>query len=337
MDDATHKPINRVVLACIQCRGRHVRCDANQPSCNRCQKDGKECIYQKSKRGGLDKAALARRRERLRQQTTETAQQDGNLTQNLYPDSSNSGSVGGAHLGVMTSVSSTLETISLSDDNLTSSQVAFQTNFERLLEIYYENYWHSCPAVLPKKHLDLRRLTKNHGMERLLLVLHYVGSIFAPWTQPECHYETARRALDPSTLPRTPWNVLALMILSTAQLHTNCVRDARRTLDMATSIAIEIHMNTKEFAVAYGEDDPVLEESWRRTYYFLVLTDQHFSVIVNNPVYALMNVPSFVDLPCDDEDYESGVSGLYMFLDVELIILGYTYSCNVAAVRYERV
>jgi hypothetical protein len=74
--DASSEPepkrIERVVLACINCRSRHVKCDATQPICNRCKRDGKECDYQKSRRGGLDKAALARRKLRLRQEAEQT-------------------------------------------------------------------------------------------------------------------------------------------------------------------------------------------------------------------------------------------------------------------------
>ncbi|KAF2443935.1 nicotinate-nucleotide diphosphorylase [Karstenula rhodostoma CBS 690.94] len=187
-----------------------------------------------------------------------------------------------------------------------SLEMTFQINTERLLDVYYENYWAAYPFPLPMRHLNQRRLNNNHGMENLLLVLQYVGSIFAPWTQSELHYEVAEKALGPENLPRTPWNVQALMILATAQLHTDRMRESRRSLDTATSIALELCMNTKEFAVVYGEGSPVLEESWRRTYHFLVLTDQHFSIIVNNPMCALMDVPNLADLPCDDEFYESG-------------------------------
>lgn len=40
-----------VALACTECRARHLKCDAGVPSCNRCQTDGRECSYVKSRRG----------------------------------------------------------------------------------------------------------------------------------------------------------------------------------------------------------------------------------------------------------------------------------------------
>jgi hypothetical protein len=71
--DESNKRIERVIVACVQCRSRHVKCDATQPICNRCKKDDKECVYTKSRRGGLDKAALARRRARLQQEAEEAS------------------------------------------------------------------------------------------------------------------------------------------------------------------------------------------------------------------------------------------------------------------------
>ena len=33
----------RVTLACVQCRERHIKCDAQLPFCSRCQTEGKQC------------------------------------------------------------------------------------------------------------------------------------------------------------------------------------------------------------------------------------------------------------------------------------------------------
>lgn len=40
-----------VALACTECRARHLKCDAGVPACNRCQTDGRDCSYVKSRRG----------------------------------------------------------------------------------------------------------------------------------------------------------------------------------------------------------------------------------------------------------------------------------------------
>lgn len=40
-----------MALACTECRARHLKCDAGVPSCNRCETDGRNCSYIKSRRG----------------------------------------------------------------------------------------------------------------------------------------------------------------------------------------------------------------------------------------------------------------------------------------------
>ena len=315
MEDTVRQPIDRVVLACIQCRRRHVKCDAGQPVCGRCKRDGKDCVYQKSRRGGLDKAALARRRERLQQQPVELPQQDTQPAVRRSTAPSGSHETNTVDASLLSRVGLVPDLMIAPSANATSSQVTFSINTERLIDIYYEFHWPSCPVTLPQHYLDKRRTDKAHDMDALLVVLQYIGSVFAPWASSEQYHDLAWRSLSSVALPRTPWSCQALLLLGTAQYHTGQAHDGRKALDMAVSIALELGMNTKEFAVVFGEGNMVLEESWRRTWYFLTLTDQHFSVIVNNPLYALMNVPSLVDLPCDDECYESGVSGI-MFSEV---------------------
>ncbi|KAH7095127.1 Quinolinate phosphoribosyl transferase [Paraphoma chrysanthemicola] len=183
---------------------------------------------------------------------------------------------------------------------------AFQVSMDRLLELYYENFWPAFPLVLPFHFLRQRQMSENHGMDELLLVLQYVGSMYAPWTPSEPYFKTALDALTSPILAHTPFNVQALMLLAIAQYHNNMKEEGHRRLHLAVSIALELRMNQKGFAQAYGESNPVLEESWRRTYYLLHVADQHLAIVSNSPIHTLGNVPNMVDLPCDDEYYEAG-------------------------------
>ncbi|UPX19157.1 uncharacterized protein EKO05_0009428 [Ascochyta rabiei] len=108
------------------------------------------------------------------------------------------------------------------------------------------------------------------------------------------------------SLPRTPFTVQALMLFAVAQHHQDLRPESRKTLDLAILIALELDMNRRDFARVYGEGDPVLEESWRRTWYILSIVDQHFAIVMNSPIYQLANMPNDVELPCDDEFFEAG-------------------------------
>lgn len=69
-------------------------------------------------------------------------------------------------------------------------------------------------------------------------------------------------------------------------------------------MALEMGMNLQEFATQYSEGNAVLEESWRRIYLMLFITDQHFAIIRNMPIFGLRDAITTVELPCGD--YQSG-------------------------------
>ncbi|KAL1800354.1 hypothetical protein ACET3X_000696 [Alternaria dauci] len=143
-------------------------------------------------------------------------------------------------------------------------------------------------------------------MTTLLSVLEWIGSIYAPWTPSEPYYMTALEAVTSPDFAHTPFNVQALMLFALAEFHCDYRVEARKKLSTCTAMALELCMNERDFARAYGESDPVLEECWRRTYYILYIVDQHFAVVTNTPFYPLLLIPNTVDLPCDDEYFESG-------------------------------
>jgi hypothetical protein len=178
---------------------------------------------------------------------------------------------------------------------------------ERLLQSFFENFWPSFPMVLPLHYLQARRLRKDHGMDTLLPVLYWIGSLYAPQIPSEAYYKTALEAVHSHTLAHTPFNVQTLMLFALAQYHSDIREEARKTLDTAVTMAVELRMNEHHFAQTYGEGDAVLEESWRRTYYILHIIDQHFAIVSNTPFYTLLTIPNTVSLPCDDGAYTSGL------------------------------
>lgn len=333
--------IERVTLACIQCRSRHVKCDATQPICNRCKRDGKECTFQKSRRGGLDKAALARRRLRLEQEK-ERAQQtpDTNPSNSEFECSPPESTSTGENTSPAAAASNYVENSS----NWQLAQpgsMAFMVSEDRLLELFFDNFWPAFPCILPYVFLQARRVEYDHGMHALLPVLQWIGSIYAPSTPSEPYFEAAVAAVCISNLPSTPFNVQALMFYALALYHSDVKPGARQKMDTAVDMALELCMNERWFASAYGESNPVLEESWRRTFYLLKISNQHFSIINNMPMYSLLTVPSDVDLPCDDEYYVSGQIPPALswaefenreFADVEVVYSSIVYLYDIAMV-----
>ncbi|EJC97900.1 uncharacterized protein FOMMEDRAFT_162241 [Fomitiporia mediterranea MF3/22] len=69
----------RIVMACHQCRGRKIRCDAVRPACSNCVRRREECRYDaKPKRRGPDKVPGSRMRScKSRKQTAEETSPSG--------------------------------------------------------------------------------------------------------------------------------------------------------------------------------------------------------------------------------------------------------------------
>ncbi|KAH8728108.1 hypothetical protein GQ44DRAFT_610186 [Phaeosphaeriaceae sp. PMI808] len=185
------------------------------------------------------------------------------------------------------------------------SQVVLEVSSDRLFELYYSNFWRSAPMVLPHHFLQERFCNNpEHGMGPLLAVLQWIGSIYAPWIPSEPYYENALHALQHPV--NTPFNVQALMLLGHAQFHSDIRDEGDRSLSVAVTMALQLGMNDRNFAQAFGEGNPVLEESWRRTYYMLYAFDQSFTIVRRRYTFPLGNATNTVELPCDDEMYISG-------------------------------
>ena len=106
---------------------------------------------------------------------------------------------------------------------------------------------------------------------------------------------------------------------------------ARLTLDRAIYMALEIRMNSRTFANM--ERDPVLAESWRRTYWSLYITDAMFAGTRRAPSFMsvvefhlhsflltqnrLHTIEANVELPCEESEYD-GVRYTYLSLFNEL-------------------
>jgi hypothetical protein len=114
--------------------------------------------------------------------------------------------------------------------------------------------------------------------------------------------------------------VQALALLALGQYNCEMKGLALATMAQATAMDSSLRMNQKKFARTFGEGNQVLEESWRRTYYVLHTLDQEFALIQRANTSPLLNAPFDVDLPCEDEAYESGVSTVDMDVERRLTI-----------------
>jgi len=111
----------------------------------------------------------------------------------------------------------------------------------------------------------------------------YIGSLYAPEISSLELRDTALKLLDSPNLPPNGFTVLALLLAGIASHCEDEFGQCQAILDRAVYLALEIRMNSRTFANM--ERDPVLAESWRRTYWGLYLTEATIAGIRRAPSF----------------------------------------------------
>lgn len=137
--------------------------------------------------------------------------------------------------------------------------------------------------MLPRYYFFNRLENDPESLKHLRAVIQYIGSLYAPDILSAEHRELALGQLDLPNLPVNGFTVQTLL-LTAIVLHCDDEMDrAREVLDRAIYLALELRMNSREFASL--EPDPVLAESWRRTYWGLFVTDSMIAGITRAPSF----------------------------------------------------
>lgn len=304
--DSRPRPKTRVSLACIPCRSRHTKCDAVSPACTQCLGSGRTCVYAESRRGRGKLAVLEQRQlssngetqlEREKRQSRSVS--DATSATHSTHSTASSLDLRMSPVG-LSPIGTTNETI--------VGPISETEDSSKLLDLYYAFFHDAHPYVLPQKFLNQRLKTDSASLEQVLPVLEFIGSLFAHSSAKKAMQERAGSILLADSLPDNGFSVQALLGFAIAVHSCDEFTNARGILDRAIRMALRIDMNAEAFATLNGEGNAVLAESWRRTWWYLYITDGIFSGIRHRLSFALRDIKSEVNLPCEDADYNSGVS-----------------------------
>ncbi|KAK8112579.1 hypothetical protein PG984_013105 [Apiospora sp. TS-2023a] len=330
-ETATSRKANkpRVVLACIPCRERHVRCSAEQPQCRRCIADGKTCRYAKSRRGGLDRAALEARRRRLEAESAKESITSTSSPSIAGSDQSRDGSAAVAQrqdrseepdwlkmfvetpssqhrpsedsYNTMSGVSTTDSLGSVYHDETARTSVFPDANFDS----YYLHFHKFHPCVVPKPALE--RLIEDPGLLEklypLISVMKYIGSLFQSRSRSK-EGILPQPALPKSPMP-SPFMVQCHLLYSVALYWSDEKPRAYEQLNAAINMAVNLGMQHRIFATGHGAGDAVLEESFRRTWWQLLSVEASTAATDRSFSFRVCEIETTVDLPCEEEEYES--------------------------------
>jgi hypothetical protein len=137
--------------------------------------------------------------------------------------------------------------------------------------------------------------------------MQYIGSLYASEVSSTELHAAVMSQLDIPNLPPNGFTVQMLLLTAIAVHCDGELENGRAILDRAIYLALDLRMQSRAFATM--ERDPVLAESWRRTFWGLYISDAYFATTRRAPMFALHSIEADVEIPCEECDYD-GVSFL---------------------------
>ncbi|KAL6852088.1 hypothetical protein J3F83DRAFT_756902 [Trichoderma novae-zelandiae] len=282
----------RVAIACTECRNQHLRCDAIVPTCSRCRNLRKTCVYTDLRRSRRRHAGVAKptHSEHCHEVTNETRDVPAPLSQSRATE--------GARSPLMQFVpfSHALSPAMFAESYLLTS---------RPVDAFYKFFFPGHPFVLPREHL-IRQSERTPDVScGLVLMITFIGSVYIHDLFSSEYKLGAEQALNEKLAPNG-FNIQALMLLALTLEWSGENERAATILEQAKTMGLEIGIQSRGFASRHGYGEEVLEESWRRTWWELYVTDALFAGIRHLPTFTLWGVDADVGIPCEEEQYLRG-------------------------------
>ena len=196
----------------------------------------------------------------------------------------------------------------VNQQGLIPTQAPTQSPAEKSLDSFYRNFHASHPFVLPRDWFF--RILGDANVEPLLAAMRWVGSLFVDVGGPARanFLDEAMRLVSDAETKKDGFLVQALILLIVGT-DGNCQQEkARQLLGEAERIAMDIELNRRDFAAIHGRGIPILEESWRRTWWDLYIVCGMVAGVHRQTNFYLFDVLADVALPCEEHQFMTAVS-----------------------------
>ena len=172
---------------------------------------------------------------------------------------------------------------------------------------FYRYFHPSHPFLLPEE--SLSAFAGQGPIDPLFSAMRWVGSFYTGRPSNKAAlFDEAYRSINNPLTPRDGFLVQAMMLLVIGLDGTGQWSRGKELLNEAKELAVQIGLHTRSFAVLNGQGVPVVEESWRRTWWELYILDGMFAGIHRVSDFTLFDLSADVALPCEEWQYASGVS-----------------------------
>jgi hypothetical protein len=276
------------LLACIGCRKSHLRCSGVRPACSRCIERGHECVWTASKRG-------------YRQSSMGGAASQ--VSSKFSPTSlSRPSDDGGSPINALSIPGLELAKVFDETPRPALTTAVLPQEASDLIDVYYKSFHPAHPFLIPKKLYTQR---PSLLPESLRAVLRFVASHYTPYANRRSLRNAASSIFSADD---DLFKVQGLLLYAMANSACSENEVAGQSLQLAIQLALRIGLNKSSFSVP-GHDGSALQESCRRTWWFLYIingivatispADQRFA-------FTLHAVDCDVPLPASCSAYDSG-------------------------------
>ncbi|KAK7221372.1 hypothetical protein V2G26_009375 [Clonostachys chloroleuca] len=197
------------------------------------------------------------------------------------------------------------------DDGFSFSAPYYSLQLDTLGDVYLDSYYHHIHGahafVLPKHFL--LRFVEESAIKHLLAAMRWVGSIYiekANSVNAITLFNEAWGLIHKPDVSKDGFLIQAMMVLILGLDGTRQRDRVHKILNDLETTAVEIGINTRIFASLHGQGLPVLEESWRRTWWNLYIIDALIAGVHRTTAFNLYHVPTTVALPCEEDQYQAG-------------------------------
>ncbi|KAG9241621.1 hypothetical protein BJ878DRAFT_545062 [Calycina marina] len=212
-------------------------------------------------------------------------------------------------------------------------------NYEQCIEGFFQYFYNAHPFLLPRhQHLQI---FETNPANHLRVAMCYVGSRYVYGSSQssfalefESYLRSESAALKDASM------VQAMLLFALGLDGDNNQTRAVEILIKTQSLAVELGMNEREYAVLNGRGSAICEESLRRTWWELYVVSIMMAGFHGRGIFQL-RIMSTVPLPCEAKYFASGdIPKLHTmedfeddsFTGVEIAWSSYTYKIAAASI-----